>query len=80
MLLGNGALSESILEFSRHVLHVAHPARALGAATLGLPPPVELAHLLAGVATGRARLLLDVKGNLAAPAARSVRLVVSLSE
>ena len=62
------------------MLHVAHTTSTFCAATLGLPPPVVLTHLLAGVAARRARLFLDVKGNLATPTARGVRLVVSLSE
>jgi len=74
------SLSESILEFTGHGLHVSHAAGSCCAATLGLLSPVVLSHLLRGISTRRARLLLNVERNLSAPTARGVRLVVPLSE
>ena len=80
MLLSLCSFSESILEFSSHGLHVSHAASSCGFATLGLLSPVVLSRLLRGVSAGRAGLLLDVEGNLSAPTASRVGLVVSLSE
>jgi len=80
LLLGLGAFPESVLEAAGDVLHVAHPARALRAPALGLEAPVVLPHAGVGVPARSAPLLLDVEGNLPAPPARRVRLVVSLTE
>lgn len=80
MLLSLCSFSESILEFTSHGLHVSHSASSCGSATLGLLSPVVLSGLLRRVSAGRAGLLLDVEGNLSAPTASRVGLVVSLSE
>merc|ERR1719174_842097 len=73
---GRRALTEPVLEATRHVLHVAHAARARGAAALRLHRPVVLPHPRGGVAAARALLLGDVVRVLAAPHAELVRLAV----
>jgi hypothetical protein len=80
LLLSLCSLSESILEFTGHSLHVSHATGACCAATLGLLSPVVLSHLLRGISARRAGRLLDVVGNLSASTAQCVRLIMSLSE
>ena len=80
LLLCLSSLSESILESAGHGLHVTHASGSVSSASLSLLSPVELSHLLTGVPAGGASGLLDVEGNLSAPTASRVRLVVSLSE
>ena len=74
------SLSESILEFTGHILHITHTSSSGSAAALSLLSPVKVSHLLCWVSTGRTSLLLDVEGNLSTTTAGSVGLVVSLSE
>ena len=80
MLLGHGSLSESILKFAGHGLHVSHATSSFCASALSLEAPVKLSHLLVGVSARRASGLLDVERSLSASTAGGVRLVVSLSE
>lgn len=75
-----GAFPEPILEPPRHGLHVPHTAGARRAPTFGLECPIVLSHLAGGIATTTTLLLLDVVGNLAAPATGRVRLVFSFSK
>ena len=74
------ALPETILETAGHGLQVTHTTCAFSSASLGFLSPVELSHFLTGVSARRAGSLLNVVTDLAASAAGSVRLVVSLSE
>ena len=48
-LLGLSTLSESVLEFACHGLHVSHATCSCGAASLGFLAPVVLPHLLSWV-------------------------------
>lgn len=72
--------AESVPGLPPDDLEVAHAAGAGGLPAQGLDGPVVLADLVAGVAAGRAHLLLDVEGHLAAADAQGVRLVVALSK
>lgn len=60
LLLGLRPFSETILEPTRHVLHVSHPARSSGTTALGLESPIELSHLFGWITARRTRLLLNV--------------------
>jgi hypothetical protein len=75
-----GTLSESILKFACHGLHVTHATGSLSSTSLGLCTPVVLSHFLTGVSTRRASGFLNVVRRLAAPTAGGVRLGVSLTE
>ena len=74
------SLSESILESPGHSLHITHTSGSNSTATLSLLTPVEVSHLLCWITAGRTSLLLDVERDLSTTTARSVWLVVSLSE
>lgn len=80
LLLGLRTLPESVLKTTGHGLHVPHAASSDSAAVLRLGSVIVVPHLLGGVSTGRASLLLDVERHLAAPTAGGVRLVVPFSE
>jgi hypothetical protein len=79
-LLSLGSFPESILESAGHGLHETHASSSGSTTALCLFSPVILTHLLVGVSARRALRLLDVERSLSTSAARSVRLVVSLSE
>lgn len=80
LLLSLSTLPESILESACQSLHVFHTSRAYSSATLSLGTPIVVSHLLSGVSTARACLLLDVVRSLATTTACRVRLVVPFSE
>jgi hypothetical protein len=73
------SLSETILEFTGHVLHVSHSTSADSAFALGLKIRV-VTDLGPRISTARTTLLLDMEGNLATSATGGVGLVMSLSE
>jgi len=80
LLLCLGSLSESILESPGHSLHITHTSSSGSLTSLSLLSPVVTSHLRCRVCTSRASLLLDVEGSLSTTTARSVCLVVPLSE
>lgn len=75
-----GADLEAVVEAAVDLLEVTHSAGAGGLSALGLLAPVELASLSGRVTAVGASRLLDVEGAAATTPAKSVSLVVALSE
>ena len=79
--LGYGALSEAILEPTRHSLKVSHAASSGSSLPLSLGCPSDVAaNLGGGIAARSASRLLLVEGNLSAATAGSVSFSLPLSE
>ena len=77
--LGLCTFSETVLEATVDVLQVSHSAGAGGVPSDGLETPVVRSQSCVWVSTCGACGLLEVEGRLAAPQAKRVRLVVSLT-
>lgn len=79
-LRGSSAGLETILESSGNSLEVSLSASTGSVSSLGLASPVERSSLSSRVSTGSTGLLLNVEGSSTASNARSVGLVLFLTE
>ena len=72
LFLRRSSFPESILEFTRHGLHVSHAAGTGRSAALCFETPIVLSHFAIWVTTTGTALFLNVIGSLATPTARRV--------
>jgi len=79
-LLSYCILPETVLEPSRDMFEVPHPASSCGLSALGLLSPLVGTQLRTGIAALRAVLVLFVEGTVTAAAAKRMRLGVALTK